>query len=149
MPGDLALLSQYRAIDGRNDEAVSMLSRAVAAGWLPDGTFQASDIAQEPSYATLLNRADFQAVRQTGNVAVELEPMCDSPVDSGDDTSTARDAAFVRYRNVLEVAYLVATGRQYVRAGIGRNDRAVADGCRNGNAVRTWLQAREGVGAVR
>src|SRR5438477_619621 len=92
---------------------------------------------------------DFQAVRQTGDVAVELESVGDSPIGCGDDASTARDAAFVRYRNILEVAHLVATGRQHVGAGIGGYDRAVADGRRNGNAVRTWRQAREGVGAVR
>jgi TolB-like protein/tetratricopeptide (TPR) repeat protein len=59
----LANLAFYRAAEGRNDEAISLLDRAVSAGWLPDNQYFASDIADEPCFAPLLRRTDFQAVR--------------------------------------------------------------------------------------
>jgi TolB-like protein len=64
LPPDLANLARYRAVDGHDDEAVGLLRKAVAGGWLPDGRNQASDIAQEPYFASLVHRPDFQAVRQ-------------------------------------------------------------------------------------
>jgi TolB-like protein/tetratricopeptide (TPR) repeat protein len=64
LPPDLADLARYRAVDGHDDEAISLLKRAVAGGWLPDGQFAGTDISQEPYFVHLVNRPDFQAVRQ-------------------------------------------------------------------------------------
>jgi TolB-like protein/Tfp pilus assembly protein PilF len=57
----LAVAAYFRAADGNGAEAVSMLSRAVDGGWLPDGPV---DLAYEPCFRPYLDRADFQAVRQ-------------------------------------------------------------------------------------
>jgi TolB-like protein/Flp pilus assembly protein TadD len=57
-------LAQLRAVEGRDDEAMSLLRRAVAQHWLPDRTNFAIDIADEPSFAKLLSRPDFQAIRR-------------------------------------------------------------------------------------
>jgi TolB-like protein/Flp pilus assembly protein TadD len=62
-PDLLAQLAFYRAADGRDDEAVDLLRRAVAGNWLPDGDAYAADIAQEPCFARLVSRPDFQAIR--------------------------------------------------------------------------------------
>ncbi|HEY4070120.1 MAG TPA: TIR domain-containing protein [Sphingomicrobium sp.] len=70
---DLATLSYLRAAEGRDDEAVGLLSKAVAEGWLPDRMFTASDIADEPCFARLVNRPDFQAVRRRILVRLEEE----------------------------------------------------------------------------
>jgi hypothetical protein len=61
---DYAMLAQFRAAAGRDDEAIKLLAKAVDAGWLPDGRFSATDIADEPCFARLVSRPDFQAVRQ-------------------------------------------------------------------------------------
>jgi serine/threonine-protein kinase len=57
-------VAQLRAVEGRDNEAMVMLRRAVNTGFLPTGGFFARDIAEEPSFARLTNRADFQAVRR-------------------------------------------------------------------------------------
>jgi TolB-like protein/Tfp pilus assembly protein PilF len=57
-------LAQLRAVEGRDDEAMSLLRRAIDQGWLPDRIKFAIDIAEEPAFAILLNRSDFQAVRR-------------------------------------------------------------------------------------
>ena len=64
IPDLLARLAPYRALEGRDGEAVALLSRAVDAGGLPDGGSEPIDIAEEPCFAHLVNRPDFQAVRQ-------------------------------------------------------------------------------------
>jgi hypothetical protein len=63
-PDLLANLAFFRGANGRDSEAVSLLARAVSGGWLPDNQYFASDIAEEPCFGALLNRADFQAVRR-------------------------------------------------------------------------------------
>lgn len=56
-------VAQLRAVEGRDDQAVAMLRRAVNTGFLPSGGFFTRDIADEPSFARLTTRRDFQAVR--------------------------------------------------------------------------------------
>ena len=56
-------VAQLRAVEGRDDEAVAMLRRAVSTGFLPSGGFFARDIAEEPSFSRLTSRRDFQNVR--------------------------------------------------------------------------------------
>ena len=63
-PDLLARLAPYRALEGREAEAVALLSRAVDGGGLPDDGYSAIDIADEPSFAQLVNRPDFQALRR-------------------------------------------------------------------------------------
>ena len=59
-----ARVSLLRAAEGRDDDAVRLLRAAVGWNWLPDGGAMSLDIAEEPAYARLLNRADFQALRR-------------------------------------------------------------------------------------
>jgi len=61
---ELAALAYLRGAEGHDDDAVSLLGKAVAQGWLPDRRFAASDIADEPCFARLVPRPDFQAIRQ-------------------------------------------------------------------------------------
>jgi TolB-like protein/Tfp pilus assembly protein PilF len=72
-PELLGQLAFYRAADGQDDEAVALLTRAVAGNSLPDGVSAATDIAQEPCFARLVNRADFQAVRRRILARIEEE----------------------------------------------------------------------------
>ncbi|HEX8840895.1 MAG TPA: TIR domain-containing protein [Sphingomicrobium sp.] len=72
-PDLLALLGQFRALRGRDDEAISLLSRAVGGGWLPDRQFNAIDIADEPCFSSLVNRPDFQAIRRRILARIEEE----------------------------------------------------------------------------
>jgi hypothetical protein len=57
-------LAQLRAAEGRDDEAMALLRRAISQHWLPDRTNFAVDIADEPSFANLVKRADFQTLRR-------------------------------------------------------------------------------------
>ena len=57
-------LAQLRAAEGREDEAMALLRRAIDQHWLPDRTHFAIDIADEPAFASLVKRADFQAIRR-------------------------------------------------------------------------------------
>jgi hypothetical protein len=57
-------LAQLRAVEGRDDEAMSLLGRAIDQGWLPDRIWFAIDIAEEPAFANLVKRSDFQAIRR-------------------------------------------------------------------------------------
>jgi hypothetical protein len=66
-------LAQLRAVEGRDDEAMMLLRRAMDQHWLPDRTFFAVDIADEPSFANLSRRADFQAIRRQVLAHVEDE----------------------------------------------------------------------------
>jgi serine/threonine-protein kinase len=69
----LASLAEYRALEGKDDEAVSLLGRAVGMGWLPDRAFYAADIAEDPCFATLVSRPDVQAIRARIFARVEQE----------------------------------------------------------------------------
>jgi tetratricopeptide (TPR) repeat protein len=70
---DLAALAYIRGAQGRDDEAVKMLGEIVDQGWLPDRMYQATDIAEEPCFERLVNRADFQAIRKRIFERVEEE----------------------------------------------------------------------------
>ena len=56
-------VAQLRAVEGRDDDAIAMLRRSVDTGWLPTGGFFSRDIAEEPCFARLTNRPDFQTLR--------------------------------------------------------------------------------------
>ena len=71
---DLTLqLAFLRAAEGSDDEALTLLRRAVDGGWLPDRRFYAVDIAEEPAFARMVNRSDFQAVRRRILTRIEEE----------------------------------------------------------------------------
>lgn len=75
-PATLDLLLQLafiRAAEGSDDEAISLLTRAVARGWLPDRSYYAIDIADEPAFGRLVNRSDFKVVRQHILARIEQE----------------------------------------------------------------------------
>jgi hypothetical protein len=75
-PPDSGLLAEvafYKAAAGQDDEAVRLLASAVARGALPDGEGNAVDIAEEPCFARLVKRADFQALRQRILGQIEAE----------------------------------------------------------------------------
>lgn len=70
---ELAVLARLRGAEGRNDEAMELLNKAVDQGWLPDRMFTAIDIADEPSFAALVNRPEFRAVRSRILARIEEE----------------------------------------------------------------------------
>jgi Flp pilus assembly protein TadD len=72
-PELVANLAYFRGAEGMGNEAVSLLARAVAGGWLPDNQYFATDIANEPCFAQLVNRADFPAVRRRIFARIEEE----------------------------------------------------------------------------
>jgi serine/threonine-protein kinase len=71
--GDFEALAYIRAAQGRDDDAMRFLAKAFALGWLPDRRFEAVDIADEPCFARLVNRADFQSIRQRVVARVDEE----------------------------------------------------------------------------
>jgi TolB-like protein len=77
----LVWLAQLRAAEGRDDEAMARLGQAVAGGWLPDRAYYAADIAEEPCFARLMGRADFQAVRRRIFARYEEERRALGPVE--------------------------------------------------------------------
>jgi TolB-like protein/tetratricopeptide (TPR) repeat protein len=70
---DFEVLAYIRGAQGRDGEAVTFLQKAFAAGWLPDRRFEAADIAEEPCFARLVNRSDFQAIRRRVLERIEEE----------------------------------------------------------------------------
>jgi TolB-like protein/Flp pilus assembly protein TadD len=72
-PDLLMRMAHVRAAEQRDDEAMSLLSRAVAGGWLPDRSFYAVDIADEPVFARLTSRPQFEASRQHVLARIEEE----------------------------------------------------------------------------
>jgi tetratricopeptide (TPR) repeat protein len=61
---NLILLAQVRAAQGRDGEVLPLLNQAVARGWLPNRVYYAADIADEPCFARLVKRSDFQSLRR-------------------------------------------------------------------------------------
>ncbi|HEX4799684.1 MAG TPA: TIR domain-containing protein [Sphingomicrobium sp.] len=57
-------IAMLRAVEGRDDEAVAALRRAIGQGWLPNRFEFSTDLAEEPCFARLSSRPDFQAIRQ-------------------------------------------------------------------------------------
>jgi TolB-like protein/DNA-binding SARP family transcriptional activator len=62
-PDELVALAHMRAVQGRDADALRLLSRGIERGWLPDGLYYARDIAQEPAFARLKDAPAFQAPR--------------------------------------------------------------------------------------
>jgi hypothetical protein len=60
---------------------MARLGQAVAGGWLPDRAYYAADIAEEPCFARLMGRADFQAVRRRIFARYEEERRALGPVE--------------------------------------------------------------------
>ena len=58
-----AQVSLLRSAEGRDEDAIRYLQYAVTRSFLPNGGI-AWDIAEEPAYARLVNRTDFQALRR-------------------------------------------------------------------------------------
>jgi TolB-like protein len=67
----LLTLSYLRGAQGRDDDAIALLRRAVFH--LPDGVYHPSDIANEPSFAKLVHRRDFQQIRQQILSRIQVE----------------------------------------------------------------------------
>jgi TolB-like protein/DNA-binding winged helix-turn-helix (wHTH) protein/Flp pilus assembly protein TadD len=57
-------LARLRAAEGRDEEALALLAKAIGSGVLPDRTWYAADIAEEPCFAALIGRPQFQALRR-------------------------------------------------------------------------------------
>lgn len=72
-------LAQLRAAQGRDEDVVPLLSKAVAVGWLPDRQLEAVDIVDEPCFARLVNRPDFQALRKRILARIEEERRIAAP----------------------------------------------------------------------
>lgn len=60
----MASLAYVRAAQDQRDQALQLLSAAVARGWLPDGRLYAIDFAQEPSLARLRSDRRLRTLRQ-------------------------------------------------------------------------------------
>ena len=75
-----ARLAYVRAAQGRDDAALEQLRNAIERGWLPDGTFQALDFAQEPAFTRLRGDPRLRTLRKRvldhiAKERVELEPF--------------------------------------------------------------------------
>lgn len=57
-------LGRVRAAQGRNDEALQLIARAIAAGWMPSGQEEPLDIAQEPAFRALRGDPRFETLRK-------------------------------------------------------------------------------------
>lgn len=77
----LVMLAQLRGAEGRDGEVVPILAQAVARGWLPDRVYYSADIADEPCFARLVNRVDFQALRRRIFARYDEERRALGPVE--------------------------------------------------------------------
>lgn len=67
LPGDHDAawqLARIRAAQGRENDAIGLLSRALDQGWLPDGWFYPLDIADDPPFRTLRGDRRFERLRR-------------------------------------------------------------------------------------
>jgi hypothetical protein len=58
-----ALLARIYAVEGRNDEALRLLTAAANRNWLPQAPMQMPDLDEDPSFASLKSDPRFRAVR--------------------------------------------------------------------------------------
>ena len=67
------LLARIYAVQGRNDEALALLTSAVNRGWLPQPPMLQMDLATDPALSTLKGDPRFEAARQhiLGTIARE------------------------------------------------------------------------------
>lgn len=72
-------LAQLRGAQGRDDEAVRLIGQALGRGYLPDRQYESIDIADEPCFAKLVGRADFQALRKHILARIEEERRIAAP----------------------------------------------------------------------
>ncbi len=63
-PADQVTLARIYAAQGRNDEAIALLSSAVRAGWLPPYLPIDVDLEHDPPFAELRGDTRFQRLRQ-------------------------------------------------------------------------------------
>lgn len=57
-------LAYVRAAAGQREEGLRLLALAIRRGWLPDGSRQSLDVAQEPAFASLRSDARLQSLRK-------------------------------------------------------------------------------------
>ena len=75
-----ARLAYVLAAQGRDDAAIQQLTVAITRGWLPDGKFQALDLAREPAFARLVGDPRLRVLRkrlldQIAKERAELGPL--------------------------------------------------------------------------
>ncbi|MET0180782.1 MAG: hypothetical protein ABW194_09935, partial [Novosphingobium sp.] len=56
-------VAAVRAVQGRKDDALTMIEKAVGRGWLPSGGTSLRDIADEPAFRELRGLPRFEALR--------------------------------------------------------------------------------------
>jgi hypothetical protein len=63
-PFEAGALARSYALEGRNDEAISLLAAAVRRGWLPPAPQLQNDIAADPAFAALKGDPRFERLRE-------------------------------------------------------------------------------------
>lgn len=63
-PEEEVELARVYAVEGRKEEAISLLTGAVARGWLPDARFLLNDLHLDPALADLKGDARFERSRE-------------------------------------------------------------------------------------
>ena len=72
-PETSAQLARVHAVQGRGDEAISLLAGAVARKWLPQPPLLLVDLAVDPAFASLRGDPRFQRIREQVLKTIERE----------------------------------------------------------------------------